>query len=102
MRHLSVYLSLEFQGLCLKEVVLGTIIYGTLGCVLFFGIFGNYAVYLQISGQFNVTQYLNTHGTEATIIEVVHHLPFPSLMIVLFLVSAFLFLATTFDSVHIF
>ena len=63
-----------------------------------FGIFGNYAVYLQISGQFNVTQYLNTHGTEATIIEVVHHLPFPSLMIVLFLVSAFLFLATTFDS----
>ncbi len=60
--------------------------------------FGNYAVYLQISGQFNVTQYLNTHGTEATIIEVVHHLPFPSLMIVLFLVSAFLFLATTFDS----
>ncbi|MGT2333513.1 hypothetical protein ACVPOY_01660 [Staphylococcus aureus] len=28
----------------------------------------------------------------------VHHLPFPSLMIVLFLVSAFLFLATTFDS----
>ncbi len=77
--------------------MLGTIIYGTLGCVLFFGIFGNYAVYLQISGQFNVTQYLNTHGTEATIIEVVHHLPFPSLMIV-FLVSAFLFLATTFDS----
>ena len=55
-------------------------------------------LYLQISGQFNVTQYLNTHGTEATIIEVVHHLPFPSLMIVLFLVSAFLFLATTFDS----
>ncbi|CPC89221.1 BCCT family transporter [Staphylococcus aureus] len=86
------------KGRRLKEVVLGTIIYGTLGCVLFFGIFGNYAVYLQISGQFNVTQYLNTHGTEATIIEVVHHLPFPSLMIVLFLVSAFLFLATTFDS----
>ncbi|HDK3568870.1 TPA: BCCT family transporter [Staphylococcus aureus] len=86
------------KGRRLKEVVLGTIIYGTLGCVLFFGVFGNYAVYLQISGQFNVTQYLNTHGTEATIIEVVHHLPFPSLMIVLFLVSAFLFLATTFDS----
>ncbi|MGT2341162.1 hypothetical protein ACVPOQ_07620 [Staphylococcus aureus] len=42
--------------------MLGTIIYGTLGCVLLFGIFGNYAVYLQISGQFNVTQYLNTHG----------------------------------------
>lgn len=86
------------KGRRLKEVILGTIIYGTLGCVLFFGIFGNYAVYLQITGQFNVIDFLNTHSTEATIIEVVHQLPFPSLMIVLFLISAFLFLATTFDS----
>ena len=42
--------------------------------------------------------FLNTHGTEATIIEVMHQLPFPNLIIVLFLLSAFLFLATTFDS----
>ena len=46
------------KGRTLKEVVLGTICYGTLG-VLFFGIFGNYAVYLQISEQFNVISYLN-------------------------------------------
>ena len=72
--------------------------YGTLGCVLFFGIFGNYAVYLQITGQFNVINYLNSHGTEATIIEVMHQLPFPTITIILFLISAFLFLATTFDS----
>ncbi|MCO0861067.1 BCCT family transporter [Staphylococcus pasteuri] len=86
------------KGRTLKEVVLGTMLYGTLGCVLFFGIFGNYAVYLQISGQFNVVDFLNHHSTESTIIEVMHQLPFPSLIIVLFLVSAFLFLATTFDS----
>ncbi|KPG86812.1 BCCT family transporter [Staphylococcus hominis] len=86
------------KGRRLKEVILGTIAYGTLGCVLFFGIFGNYAVYLQISGQFNVVDFLNKHSTEATIIEVMHQLPFGSLIIVLFLISAFLFLATTFDS----
>ena len=86
------------KGRTLKEVVLGTMIYGTLGCALFFGIFGNYAVYLQISGQFNVVDFLNHHSTEATIIEVMHHLPFPTITIVLFLISAFLFLATTFDS----
>lgn len=86
------------KGRRLKEVILGTIAYGTLGCVLFFGIFGNYAVYLQISGQFNVVDFLNKHSTEATIIEVMHQLPFSSLIIVLFLISAFLFLATTFDS----
>jgi len=86
------------KGRTLKEVVLGTIIYGTLGCMLFFGIFGNYAVYLQISGQFDVIQNLNTHGTEATIIEVLHQLPFHNIIIILFMVSAVLFLATTFDS----
>lgn len=86
------------KGRTLKEIVLGTIIYGTLGCALFFGIFGNYAVYLQITGSFDVIHFLNTNGTEATIIEVMHQLPFPNLIIVLFLLSAFLFLATTFDS----
>ncbi|MDW3970718.1 BCCT family transporter [Staphylococcus saprophyticus] len=86
------------KGRTLKEVVLGTIIYGTLGCMLFFGIFGNYAVFLQISGQFDVIQNLNTHGTEATIIEVLHQLPFHNIIIVLFMLSAVLFLATTFDS----
>ena len=86
------------KGRRLKEIILGTIVYGTLGCVLFFGIFGNYAVYLQISGQFNVIDFLNAHGTEATIIEVMHQLPVAPIIIVLFLISAFLFLATTFDS----
>ncbi|MBA8762682.1 BCCT family transporter [Staphylococcus coagulans] len=86
------------KGRTLKEVILGTIVYGTFGCVLFFGIFGNYAVYLQISGQFDVIHYLNAHGTEATIIEVISHLPFPQIVIGLFIISAFLFLVTTFDS----
>lgn len=86
------------KGRTLKEVILGTIIYGTLGCVLFFGILGNYAVFLQLSGQFDVIQFLNQHTPEATIIEVMHQLPFPKVMVVLFLISAFLYLATTFDS----
>jgi len=55
-------------------------------------------VFLQISGQFDVIQFLNQHSAEATIIEVMHQLPFPKVMIVLFLISAFLYLATTFDS----
>ena len=86
------------KGRTLKEVVLGTICYGTFGCVLFFGIFGNYAVYLQITEQFNVISYLNNYGTEATIIEIMHQLPFSTITIILFLISALLFLATTFDS----
>lgn len=86
------------KGRTLKEVILGTIAYGTFGCVLFFGIFGNYAAYLQISGKFDVVKFLNAHGTEATIIEVISQLPFSTVVVVLFIISAFLFLVTTFDS----
>ena len=56
--------------------------------MLFFGIFGNYAVYLQITEQFNVISYLNNYGTEATIIEIMHQLPFSTITIILFLISA--------------
>lgn len=86
------------KGRTLKEVILGTIVYGTFGCMLFFGIFGNYATYLQITGQFDVIAFIDTHGTEAAIIEVVNHLPFAPVIIGLFVLSAFLFLVTTFDS----
>ena len=95
---IGVFIARISKGRTLKEVILGTIIYGTLGCVLFFGIFGNYAVYLQITHQFDVVSFLNAHGTEAAIVEVIHQLPFHNIIVVLFLISAFLFLATTFDS----
>lgn len=87
------------KGRRLKEVILGTIIYGTLEfvyCSLVYLV--TIFVYLQITGEFNVINFLNSHGTEATIIQVMHQLPFSSLIVVLFLISAFLFLATTFDS----
>ena len=86
------------KGRTLKEIILGTIGYGTLGCIMFFGIFGNFAVYLQITGKFNVINFLNSHSAEATIIEVMHQLPFPNVIVILFLIAAFLFLVTTFDS----
>lgn len=42
--------------------------------------------------------FLNSHSAEATIIEVMHQLPFPNVIVILFLIAAFLFLVTTFDS----
>lgn len=86
------------KGRTLKELVLGTLIYGTFGCMLFFGIFGNYALFLQLSGQFDVVHSINTIGTEPTLMRILSHLPFSKVVIALFLISAFLFLATTFDS----
>lgn len=86
------------RGRTIRSMIFGTMIYGTLGCVLFFGIFGNYGLHLQLSGQFDVISFMNDNGPAATIIAVVAQLPFAYLMVVVFTILSIIFLATTFDS----
>ncbi|WP_411842388.1 BCCT family transporter [Salinicoccus sp. HZC-1] len=86
------------KGRRLKEVILGTLIYGTLGCVLFFGVLGNYGLWLEISGTFSVTEVLSNQSGEDAIMAIISQLPMGDATTVLFLVTALIYLATTFDS----
>lgn len=86
------------RGRTIKEMILGTIIYGTLGSILFFGILGNYGLYLQLSGTFDVVGFMNETSPEAAIIAILTQLPMAGLVVVAFTILAILFLATTFDS----
>lgn len=86
------------KGRRLKEVVLGTLLYGTLGCALFFGILGNYGLWLELSGTFSVTEVLNNQSGEAAIMAVIGQLPFGKLTTAVFVLTALIYLATTFDS----
>ncbi|RFA32486.1 choline transporter [Virgibacillus dokdonensis] len=86
------------RGRTIKEMVLGTMIYGTLGCVLFFGILGNFGLYLQLTGAFDIISFMNEYGAPAAIIQVLHQLPMSNIVVAAFSILAILFLATTFDS----
>ncbi|MGY0693406.1 BCCT family transporter [Virgibacillus sp. FSP13] len=86
------------RGRTIREMVLGTMIYGTLGCVLFFGIMGNFGLYLQLTGNLDVIGFMNENGAPAAIIEILHQLPLATMMVAVFTVLAIIFLATTFDS----
>ncbi|ARI79250.1 BCCT family transporter [Halobacillus mangrovi] len=86
------------RGRTVRQMILGTIIYGTVGCVLFFGIMGNFGLYLQLTGEFDVISFMNDNGAPATIIEIINQLPLAKFMILVFTVLAIIFLATTFDS----
>lgn len=86
------------KGRNLKEVVLGTILYGTLGSVLFFGILGNYGLWLELSGTFSVTEVLQNEGGPVAIMSVLNQLPLSKLVTAIFVIVAILYLATTFDS----
>ncbi|WP_100013122.1 BCCT family transporter [Lentibacillus sediminis] len=86
------------RGRTVKQMIIGTMMYGTLGCILFFGIMGNFGLYLQLTGAFDVIGFMNEYGAPATIIEILNQLPLAKLIVIVFTVLAIIFLATTFDS----
>lgn len=86
------------RGRTIREMILGTMIYGTIGCILFFGIMGNFGLYLQLTGSFDVIGFMNENGAPAAIIAILNQLPLANVMISVFTVLAIIFLATTFDS----
>ncbi|QUW23110.1 BCCT family transporter [Sporosarcina sp. Marseille-Q4063] len=86
------------RGRTIQEMILGTMIYGTVGSMLFFGILGNFGLYLQLSGTFDVIGFMNEAGAPATIIAILHQLPIAKIIVPLFTILAIIFLSTTFDS----
>ncbi|GAB4074672.1 BCCT family transporter [Barrientosiimonas marina] len=86
------------RGRTIQEMAFGTIVYGTLGSILFFGIMGNFGLHLQLTGSFDVVGFMNENGAPAAIIAIINQLPLAGFMVVVFTVLAIIFLATTFDS----
>jgi BCCT family betaine/carnitine transporter len=86
------------RGRTIREVVLGMLIYGTLGCALFYLILGNYSLGLQLSGQLDVLSILNEQDGNQAIIAGFDQLPLAELAIGLFCFVSIIFSATTYDS----
>ena len=87
------------KGRTIRQMISGAIIYGTLGCALVFVILGNYGLYLQISGTFDVISYLQNFGANATIFKILGMLKMGKVVIFLFTIGAIIFASTTFDSI---
>ncbi|HJA12891.1 MAG TPA: BCCT family transporter [Candidatus Mediterraneibacter merdipullorum] len=86
------------RGRTIRQVILGMIGYGSLGCVLSFSVLGCYALDLQLSGKVDLVHILNTQGKEEAVIAILNTLPFADVLSILFCVVAIIFMATTIDS----
>ncbi|MDG1709545.1 MAG: BCCT family transporter, partial [Emcibacteraceae bacterium] len=86
------------KGRTIRELVLGMILWGSLGCVSFIAICGGYAIDLEMSGALNITQLLADEGIPHTVVSIVNTLPFSGIFSFLFTVLCFVFLVTTLDS----
>lgn len=86
------------RGRTIKEVVVGSLFFGSMGCFLFFMVLGNYALHLQLTGALDVISLLNAGGP-AAVFGILETLPLAIVVIVAFTVLAVIFTATTFDSI---
>lgn len=87
------------KGRTIKQMVAGSIFFGSMGCFLFFSILGNYGLSLQLSGQLDVVQLLADTTPTKTIFAILGELPFSTFVIVLFTLLCIIFTATTFDTI---
>jgi BCCT family betaine/carnitine transporter len=85
-------------GRTIREVIFNMLVFGSLGAWLFFIVFGNYALHLELEGLLSVTQVMREQDAATAITQVFASLPLGSLALAAFFVVAVVFLATTYDS----
>lgn len=87
------------KGRTIRQMAIGSMFFGSLGCSVFFIVLGNYGLYMHLSGELDVISVLNNEGATATIFAILHTLPMAKVVISIFTILAVIFTATTFDSI---
>ena len=86
------------RGRTIRQLIVGVICWGSLGCCSFLAVCGGYALDLELTGALPVASILNEQGIPATVVAIVEQMPFGSLMVAVYTFLCFIFLATTLDS----
>lgn len=86
------------RGRTIKELVLCSLGYGSLGCAAFFVILGGYALYLEQNNIVPVLELLNERSAPHAVVAVLDSLPMNYIVLPLFGVLCLIFAATSYDS----
>lgn len=86
------------KGRTIKEVILAECLGGSIGCWVYFAILGNTGLYYELNNILPVTTILSESGAPAAIVATIASLPLGTIALVIFVVLAFIFQATTLDS----
>lgn len=89
------------RGRTVKQVILGTYVFGLFSTLISFIILGNYGLGLQVNGEFDAIGMYEANGYDlyAVIIEIIKTLPCYQFVLVILIVSMIAFYATSFDSI---
>lgn len=86
------------RGRTIRQIIIGMLVFGSLGCWVFYMIIGNYSLFLELEGIVRSTEIINTQSQSAAIIATLSQLPMPAMVIGVFCIMAIIFVATTYDS----
>jgi BCCT family betaine/carnitine transporter len=86
------------RGRSIRQVIVGMLLFGSLGAGLFFVVFGNYALHLELTGLLDISSLVRSGNEARAITEVFATLPLGQLALLAFAIVAVIFLATTYDS----
>jgi len=89
------------RGRTIRRVIFGELVFGSLGCWVFFAVWGGYAIHLQSAGALDIYGVLESSGfsNDVTIVAILDSIPGSKyLFIPVFTVLCFVFLATTLNS----
>ena len=89
------------RGRTVKQVILGTYVFGVMSTLISFIVLGNYGLGLQMHGTFDVLGFFEACGGDlyATVIAIIQTLPAWKLVLVLLIISMIAFYATSFDGI---
>ena len=86
------------RGRTIRQLVLGVVGWGSLGTWVFLCVIGGYSIFLESSGQLNVSEILTNQGMSVVNAKVIGSLPFGKAALFVFIVLSVIFYATTLDS----
>lgn len=88
------------RGRTVKQVILGSYVFGMSATLISFVILGNYGLGMQLTGKIDaIALYEQTGNLYTTIIEIIKTLPCYQIVLVLLIVSMISFYSTSFDSI---
>jgi BCCT family betaine/carnitine transporter len=96
--YVGLFITRISAGRTIRQVILGMLVFGSLGSWIFYMVIGNYSLFLQLSDQLDFVAILNSVSGDAAIVAMLETLPLAPVVIAVFAVVAIIFAATTYDS----
>ena len=96
--YVGLFITRISRGRTIRQVIKGMLIYGSLGCWVFYMIIGNYGLFLQLSESVDIMEVMSSADGNRAIVATLETLRLPHLVIAIFAAVSIIFAATTYDS----